>query len=109
METSRKTKRAMRPPSGAMQPHRGATKADEDVPESRMDHAQESEAHNQGNGPRLMDLHCAAKYMGRSVWGMRRLAYARKIRIVKEPGGRKLYFDRLDLDAFISENKGLYA
>ncbi|MEW5736234.1 MAG: hypothetical protein AB1921_15415 [Thermodesulfobacteriota bacterium] len=64
---------------------------------------------DQGQGQRLMDLKTAALYLGRSEWGMRHLAHARKIRVVKEPGGRKLYFDRLDLDAFISENKGLYA
>ena len=57
---------------------------------------------------RLFTLREAAAYLGRSEWGMRELAWAGKIPVVKLEGGRKIFFDIEDLDDFIRQNKSTY-
>jgi excisionase family DNA binding protein len=57
---------------------------------------------------RLYTLKEAAEYLGRSEWGMRELAWAGKILVVKLEGGRKIFFDIEDLDDFIRQNKSTY-
>lgn len=56
--------------------------------------------------PRLLSLNAAAVYMGRTVWGMRELYWANKIPMVRD--GKKIYFDRADLDSYIERNKSTY-
>jgi hypothetical protein len=58
---------------------------------------------------RLYTLKEAAQYLGRSEWGMRDLAWKRLIPTVITKGGRKIYFDIMDLDDFIEKNKALYS
>ena len=57
---------------------------------------------------RLFTLKEAAEYLGRSEWGMRELAWAGRIPVVKPEGGRKIFFDILDLMEFIEKNKSTY-
>ena len=57
--------------------------------------------------PRLLSLKNAARYMGRTVWGMRELYWASKIPMVKD--GKKIYFDVRDLDAYIDRFKSTFA
>lgn len=65
--------------------------------------------------PRLLDAPAAARYLGGiSVWTLRALVengHLRPVRLpaVRRPGedGRRLLFDRADLDAFIDERKRL--
>ena len=57
--------------------------------------------------PRLLSLKDAARYMGRTPWGMRELFWANKIPWIKD--GKKIYFDLKDLDAYIEGNKSNYA
>lgn len=57
---------------------------------------------------RLYTLKEAAIYLGRSEWGMRELAWSGKIPVVREEGGRKIYFDIGDLIEFINKNKSAY-
>lgn len=57
---------------------------------------------------RLYTLKEAAEYLGRSEWAMRELAWAGRIPIVKPEGGRKIFFDLLDLMEFIEKNKSTY-
>lgn len=59
-------------------------------------------------GKRLYTLKEGAEYLGRSEWGMRDLIWKRAIPVVKQGGGRKLYLDLNDLDAFIEKNKAMY-
>ena len=51
----------------------------------------------------------AAQYLGRSEWGMRELVWKRLIPTVITKGGRKIYIDVIDLDAFIEKNKAFYS
>jgi len=44
-----------------------------------------------------------AKYLGRSVWAVREMRYAGKIRYIKD--GKLVRFDILDLDAWIEKSK----
>jgi lipoate-protein ligase A len=60
------------------------------------------------SGKRLYTLKEAAVYLGRSEWGMRELMWKRMIPVVRPDGGRKVFFDILDLDAFIERNKSAY-
>ncbi len=57
---------------------------------------------------RLFTLKEAAVYLGRSEWSMRNLAWSHKIPVVKEEEGRKIYFDIVDLDKYISNHKAAY-
>jgi excisionase family DNA binding protein len=57
---------------------------------------------------RLYTLKEAAEYLGRSEWGMRELVWTRKIPVVRQEGGRKIFVDILDLMEFIEKNKSTY-
>jgi excisionase family DNA binding protein len=57
---------------------------------------------------RLYTLPEAAQYMGRSLWSLRDLIWSGALPVVRSEGGRKLYVDVQDLDAFISQNKFSY-
>jgi hypothetical protein len=57
---------------------------------------------------RLFTLKEAAVYLGRSEWGMRELIWKRAIKVVREPGGRKIFLDLDDLNAYIDSNKADY-
>jgi len=59
-------------------------------------------------GKRLYTLKEAAHYLGRSEWGMRELAWAGELPVVRNEMGRKLFFDIRDLDAFIEKRKSIY-
>ncbi len=59
-------------------------------------------------GKRLYTLKEAARYLGRSDWGMRDLIWAGKIPVVREEGGRKIFIDILDLIAYVERNKAVY-
>lgn len=56
---------------------------------------------------RLFTLKEAAEYLGRSEWGMRTLIWSREIPVVKISGGRKIFVDVNDLNAFIERSKVL--
>ena len=55
--------------------------------------------------PRLLPLKDAAEWLGLTVWAMRERIWAGDIPVVQFPGGRKMFIDTLDLEAFITENK----
>lgn len=57
---------------------------------------------------RLFTLKEAARYLGRSEWGMRELLWAGKIPVVRQDGARKIFLDIQDLDDFINRNKSTY-
>jgi excisionase family DNA binding protein len=57
---------------------------------------------------RLYTLKEAAAYLGTSVWRMRELIWQGSIPAVTLAGGRKIYVDIKDLDAFIEKNKTVY-
>ena len=59
-------------------------------------------------GKRLYTLQEAARYLGRSNWGMRDLIWAGKIPVVREDGGRKIFIDFHDLVAYVERNKAVY-
>ena len=58
---------------------------------------------------RLYTLKEAAAYLGRSEWGMRDLIWKQEIPVVKNRGGRKIFLDVQDLEAFIENNKAVYS
>ena len=51
---------------------------------------------------RLMSTSCAARYLGKSVWTIRRMFFAGELRGIR---GKHLKFDRRDLDEYIEANK----
>jgi hypothetical protein len=55
---------------------------------------------------RLYTLKEAARYLGRSEWGMRELIWSKKIPVVREV--RKIYLDINDLEEYVNRNKSLY-
>jgi len=57
---------------------------------------------------RLYTLKEAAIYLGRGDYGMRELAWAGDIPVVKKEKDRKLYFDVYDLNSYIEGNKTIY-
>ncbi len=57
---------------------------------------------------RLFTLKQAASYLGRSEWGMRELIWSGRIPVVRVEGGRKIFLDIQDLNAFIETNKKRY-
>ncbi len=57
---------------------------------------------------RLFTLKEAAEYLGRSEWGMRELIWAGDIPVVRQNGGRKIYLDLQDLNAYVDKNKSTY-
>jgi len=58
---------------------------------------------------RLFTLKEAAEYLGRSEWGMRDLIWKRLIPVVMNNGGRKIFIDVMDLDAYVERNKTVYS
>jgi hypothetical protein len=56
-------------------------------------------------GPRLLPLKAAAKFLGLTIWGMRERIWAGDIPVVRFSGGRKMFIDRMDLENFIQKNK----
>jgi len=69
---------------------------------------QSEKSKNLLSGKRLFTLKEAAVYLGRTEWGIRDLAWSGRIPVVRNEGGRKLFFDIRDLDAFIEKNKSVY-
>ena len=59
-------------------------------------------------GKRLYTLKEAARYLGRSVWGVRELIWAGEIPIVRGDGNRKIFLDIKDLDEYVRQNKSTY-
>jgi hypothetical protein len=59
-------------------------------------------------GKRLYTLKEAARYLGRSDWGMRELIWARRIPVVREEGDRKIFVDIVDLEDFVTRSKSFY-
>jgi len=57
--------------------------------------------------PRLLSLKDAAAWLGLTVWAMRERIWAGQIPVVTFPGGRKMFIDTQDLEAFIQGNKGV--
>jgi len=55
--------------------------------------------------PRLLPLKAAAEWLGLTIWGLRERIWAGQIPVVQFPGGRKMFIDTEDLEAFISQNK----
>jgi hypothetical protein len=56
--------------------------------------------------PRLLALAAAAAYLGRTPRAMRELYWAGKIPIVRD--GKRIFFDRQDLDSYVQRNKSIY-
>jgi len=56
--------------------------------------------------PRLLRVAEAALYLGCATWAVRTLAWERKLKPVMI--GRRLLFDKLDLDAFVDAQKNLF-
>ena len=56
-------------------------------------------------GPRLLSLKKAAEWLGLTVWAMRERIWSGQIPVVRFPGGRKMYIDTEDLEAFVDQNK----
>jgi len=57
---------------------------------------------------RLFTLKEGADYLGRSIWGMRDLIWSGKIPVVKDPNGRKIFIDVMDLETYVNHNKSIY-
>ena len=55
--------------------------------------------------PRLLPLKQAAQWLGLTVWAMRERIWAGDIPVVQFPGGRKMFIDVQDMEAFIQNNK----
>jgi hypothetical protein len=55
--------------------------------------------------PRLLPLKRAAEYLGLTTWAMRERVWSGDIPVVRFNGGRKMFIDVQDLDAFICRNK----
>jgi excisionase family DNA binding protein len=58
--------------------------------------------------PRLLTIPKAAEYLGLTKWAMRERVWAGQIPYVQFPGGRKIYIDVSDLEAFIEKNKRIF-
>ena len=59
--------------------------------------------------PRLLALKDAADWLGLTTWAMRERIWAGDIPVVRFPGGRKMYVDTKDMEAFIMRNKEIIA
>jgi hypothetical protein len=57
--------------------------------------------------PRLLPLKQGAQYLGLTVWALRERIWAGALPVVRFPGGRKMYLDVRDLDAFIEDHKAV--
>jgi len=64
-----------------------------------------AECIDNAQGPRLLTLKAAAGWLGLTIWAMRERIWAGDIPVIKFPGGRKMFIDRNDLEAFINTNK----
>jgi len=53
--------------------------------------------------PRLLNVRAAAVYLGSTVWAVRNLGWAHEIPFVRI--GRRILFDRADLDTFVERLK----
>ena len=53
----------------------------------------------------LLPIKQAAKWLGLTVWRLRERIWAGQIPVVQFPGGRKMFIDVKDLEAFIQKNK----
>ena len=53
----------------------------------------------------MLTLKAAAEVLGLTVWGMREAVWRGDIPVVRFPGGRKQFIDRMDLEHFIQSNK----
>ena len=47
----------------------------------------------------------AAKYLGVSIWQLRRLTWNQELQYIQYPGSRNLYYAIKDLDALLERNK----
>jgi hypothetical protein len=54
--------------------------------------------------PRLLDVRGAAVYLSTTIWNIRNLTWAGKLKPVPVGGARQL-FDKADLDAFVEKAK----
>ena len=54
---------------------------------------------------RLFTLKDSAIYLGRGLHGVRDLVWKGELPVVKSEGGRKLFIDIKDLEAYIEKNK----
>lgn len=52
---------------------------------------------------RLFSVPEAARYLGRTVWGIREMVYAGKIPCIKD--GRRMLLDIRDMDSWIEEKR----
>jgi excisionase family DNA binding protein len=55
--------------------------------------------------PRMLTVQDAAKYLGSTTWFVRSLVWDQKVRSLKF--GKRIVFDRADLDAFVEREKQL--
>lgn len=53
----------------------------------------------------MLPLKEAARYLGLTVWALRERIWAGDIPVVRFPGGRKMFVDTADIEAFIQRNK----
>lgn len=58
--------------------------------------------------PRLLPLKQAGEWLGLTLWAMRERVWSGDIPFIKFPGGRKIFIDTRDLEAFIQRNKVTY-
>jgi hypothetical protein len=58
--------------------------------------------------PRLLTLTKAAEHLGLTTWAMRERIWSGQIPVVRFPGGRKMYVDRVDIEDFITKNKTVF-
>ena len=56
--------------------------------------------------PRLMGVHGAAAYLGRTSKAVRHLVTRGKLPVVRFEGEDRVFFDRADLDQLIDQSKG---
>ena len=68
-----------------------------------LPHRMKSPVRPQKTG-RLLSVKGASEYLGVSVWTVRELIWSGKIPCVRL-GGRKVWIDRFDLEAFIERRK----
>ena len=54
---------------------------------------------------RLLTVQAAAAYLSTTVWSLRTLVWEKQIPFVKIGRGRRLLFDRTDLDRYIEQQK----
>lgn len=73
-----------------------------------MSTSMQREPRNPHPNKRLFTLKEAAVYLGRTEWGMRDLIWSGQVPVVRNQGGRKIFIDVLDMDAFINKQKDRY-